>query len=80
MVVLEVKLGAHLTRTLNKLNNKMKKEISVTLSKSEIELIQDSLAIAESHLRQSELGKTMAIDLKILKDKIKEQIKCQVKK
>ena len=58
----------------------MEKQVVITLTETEIELLQDSLAIAETYLRKSEMGKIMGIDLKILKKKMWEQIKPQVKK
>jgi hypothetical protein len=58
----------------------MEKQITIVLSQSEVELIQDALAIGETHCLKQELGKLMAIDIKILKGKIWSQTKPQVKK
>lgn len=58
----------------------MEKQITIVLTETEMELLQDSMMVAQTHFRKHELGKFMAMDIKILKGKIWEQTKPQVKK
>lgn len=58
----------------------MENTITLVLSKAEVELVQDAMSIGETQLSHTELGKILSIDVKILREKIWEQTKPQIKK
>lgn len=56
----------------------MEKKITLVLTESELEIIQDAMSIAATQLYHQELGKIMGIDTRILSEKIQGQTKFQL--